>query len=354
MDAAVDTRSNDNEKGSGLASPGPAGGGQAVAGAAGVSPDASPAPAGAPDGAAAAPGGLALVREQHAAAPKTEFEEKFIAALLDIVCTKAEGGGGLFAKNPEHKRADVVARLINLSNRLARGSPDDGVYRQAYFAANLLKTNHLAAGTVMRVLDDIDFASSRNSPIYTVMRGLTLSVVILILIPLAALGAFAWLHAQANGFSWQSAVLDPVASLATSKIVIAAFFGVLGSVVSILLRLSEFEDATRRSRQFLAMTGFMLPLVGAVFACVTCALFASGIVNFNFANPGAPAATIDNPYFYVVVGFLSGFSERFTRGLLGAAERTISREAVSRETSGAGTVETVTARQTVEQRGRAV
>ncbi len=353
MDAAVETRPNDNEKGSGFASPGPAGGGQAAAGAPGVSPDANPVPAGAPDGAAAAPGGLALVGEQHAA-PKSEFEEKFIAALLDIVCTKAEGSGGIFAKNPEHKRADVVARLINLSNRLARGSPHDGVYRQAYFAANLLKTNHLAAGTVMRVLDDIDFASSRNSPIYTVMRGLTLSVVILILIPLAALGAFAWLHAQANGFSWQSAVLDPVTSLATSKIVIAAFFGVLGSVVSILLRLSEFEDATRRSRQFLAMTGFMLPLVGAVFACVTCALFASGIVNFNFANPGAPAAAIDNPYFYVVVGFLSGFSERFTRGLLGAAERTISREAVSRETSGAGTVETVKARQTVEQRGRAV
>lgn len=350
MGAAVENKSNDNEMGSRGASPGPAGGGQAATGG---SPGGGSALSDAPDGAAGSAGGL-VVAEQHAAAPKTEFEERFIATLLDIVCTKPEGSGGIFAKNPEHRRADVVARLINLSNRLARGSPDDGVYRQAYFAANLLKTNHLAAGTVMRVLDDIDFASSRNSPIYTVMRGLTLSVVILILIPLAALGAFAWLHAQANGFSWQSTVLEPVFHLSTSKIMIAAFFGVLGSVVSILLRLSEFEDATRRSRQFLAMTGFMLPLVGAIFACVTCALFASGIINFNFANPGAPAATIDNPFFYVVVGFLSGFSERFTRGLLGSAERTISREAVSRETSGAGTVETVTARQTVEQRGRAV
>ena len=32
------------------------------------------------------------------------------------------------------------------------------------------------------------------------------------------------------------------------------------------LQLSEFEVATRRSPQFLLMTGFMLPLVGAVFA----------------------------------------------------------------------------------------
>jgi len=64
---------------------------------------------------------------------------------------------------------------------------------------------------------------------------------------------------------------------------VAAIFGILGSVVSILLRLSEFEGATRRSRQFLGMTGAMLPLVGGIFACVTCALVASGIINFNFA-----------------------------------------------------------------------
>ncbi len=92
MGAAADTRSNDNEEGSGLASPGPAGGGQAAVGDPGVPPGAGSAPAGAPDGAAAALGGLALVGEQHAAAPKTEFEEKFIAALLDIVSTKTEGG----------------------------------------------------------------------------------------------------------------------------------------------------------------------------------------------------------------------------------------------------------------------
>lgn len=139
-----------------------------------------------------------------------------------------------------------------------------------------------------------------------------------------------------------NAIDEPVAKLgvainvmlgfAMKPLIVSAVFGMLGSIVSILLRLSEFELATRRSRQFLLMTGFMLPFVGAIFASVTCALFASGIINFNFANGGQGTVGINNPYFYVVVGFLSGFSERFTRGLLGKAESSLTEVAVYSQT----------------------
>ena len=98
--------------------------------------------------------------------------------------------------------------------------------------------------------------------------------------------------------------------------VVAATFGMLGAVVSVLLRLSEFENAQRRSRQFLRMTGVVLPLVGVVFACVTYALFTSDLINFG-------PAVEDNTSFFIVVGFLSGFSERFTRGLLGSVEQSL-------------------------------
>src|SRR5215475_7145807 len=106
----------------------------------------------------------------------------------------------------------------------------------------------------------------------------------------------------------------------------------LGAAVSVLLRLSEFEKATRRSRHFLRMTGMMLPFVGAVFASVTCAVFQSGIVNV-----GAAVGNNSLPYFFIVIGFLSGFSERFTRGLLGAAESsltTLSEKKTTRQTNG--------------------
>jgi hypothetical protein len=46
-------------------------------------------------------------------------------------------------------------------------------------------------------------------------------------------------------------------------------------------------------------------------------MFRSGIINFAFAGSAAP---VGDTYFYMVLGFLSGFSERFTRGLLGSAE----------------------------------
>jgi len=100
-------------------------------------------------------------------------------------------------------------------------------------------------------------------------------------------------------------------------IFLAALFGILGSIVSLILRLSEFERSSKRSRQFLRMTGMLLPIVGGVFAIVSCAMYRSHVI--SFLSP----ATIDKDtgmYFYIVIGFLSGFSERFTRSLLVSLE----------------------------------
>ncbi|MCR6630064.1 MAG: hypothetical protein NVV74_08420 [Magnetospirillum sp.] len=97
-------------------------------------------------------------------------------------------------------------------------------------------------------------------------------------------------------------------------------------MVSALLRLSEFEEAKRRSRQYLRLTGWVLPIIGATFAGVTFAMFKSGIVNFQ---PGGDGGHTE---FFMVIGFLSGFSERFTRGLLGAAETSLTAGKEGKET----------------------
>ena len=215
----------------------------------------------------------------------------------------------------------MLARLIVLSRKLFDCDGNYGLYRQAYFAALLLKTSPDNVGAINEVIDDIEFSTSRNSPVYSVMKGLISSVLVQSVAGTALIAIFTvpYFVLSGEGFanpSTMNAAIKVYLGLWTSPLVISVVFGILGSVVSILLRLSEFEGARRRSRQFLTMTGAMLPLVGGIFGAVTCALFASGIVNFQFANAGAAIST---PYFYVVIGFLSGFSERFTRGLLDTA-----------------------------------
>ena len=252
-----------------------------------------------------------------AGAPES-YQGQFFSVLHDIVSSEH-----VESKKPAllGKRTDLVARLLTLSRRLEDGW-NPALYQQAYFAAMLWKANPSVGSTVSAVIDDIEFSSSRNSPIYTVMYGLITSLLCL------SFGALAVLALPSLVYAWSSGVplLDVISYLLTlpaSHIIVASTFGMLGAAVSVLLRLSEFENATRRSRQFLRMTGAVLPFVGVVFASVTCAIFESGLFNFSSAVGSNGKPLLDNINFFIVIGFLSGFSERFTRGLLGTAERSL-------------------------------
>jgi hypothetical protein len=260
----------------------------------------------------------AVASPASARAPES-YQSQFFAVLQDIV-SSAHGE----RKKPSiaGKRTDVVARLLTLSRRLEDGCKP-ALYQQAYFAARLWQANPSVGSTVSAVLDDLEFCSSRNSPIYTVMYGLLASLLGLSGGALAILALSSWVYAWASGSPWPAVIRDPYCALLTSPLLVASTFGMLGAAVSVLLRLSEFEHATRRSRHFLRMTGVVLPFVGAVFASVTCAVFQAGIVNVSAAGGSTSASLLDNRSFFIVIGFLSGFSERFTRGLLGTAERSL-------------------------------
>jgi hypothetical protein len=218
-------------------------------------------------------------------------------------------------------QTDIIARLINITAKIDRAENAEVLYQQAEIAVSLLKNHANSCNTAALVLDDIDFSTSRNSPVYLVVRGLAWSVLFLFVGFVVVLGILSLLWSLSSGQTWAVTVAGPIFSFISTPIIISAVFGVQGAIVSILMRLSDFEHDSRRSRPLLKMTGIMLPLVGAIFACVTCALFASGLINFGFAT--GELRPIDNAYFYVVLGFLSGFSERFTRGLLGSAEAII-------------------------------
>src|SRR5262249_36329686 len=115
--------------------------------------------------------------------------------------------------------------------------------------------------------------------------------------------------------SLNASVLFVTQELLGTPVFFAILFGVLGSVVSIILRLSDFERTPRKSRQFLLLTGMLLPIVVGIFAIISYAIFPAGVLSvFSVETVKAE----HQMYFVMVIGFLSGFSERFTRGLFGS------------------------------------
>jgi hypothetical protein len=117
-----------------------------------------------------------------------------------------------------------------------------------------------------------------------------------------------------------------IAKYDLTKVVLAAFFGCLGGVVSLLMRLAEFERTRGRSKQFLLLSGATQPIVGGIFAAVVGALLASNMVNLTGLNV----------WHYTVIGFLAGFSERFARNVLSIAEGQISRPTPGPDSSKSG------------------
>jgi len=167
------------------------------------------------------------------------------------------------------------------------------------------------------IVEDVKFATSTPVALTYVMRGVTRFVFgagfLLYILLIVALWVKESVHADIPAIS-------DIATSEPGKVALAALFGCLGSVVSLLMRLSEFETTRGRSRQFLMLSGTTLPIVGGIFAAVIASLLASKIINFG--TSGADGLSI---WLFIVIGFLAGFSERFTRNLLSIAENQFSR-----------------------------
>jgi hypothetical protein len=98
----------------------------------------------------------------------------------------------------------------------------------------------------------------------------------------------------------------------------------LGAIVSILSRLQEFGDARGVDPKLLFMTAFFKPYIGMISGIFIVSAFAIGIGSLLNGielipndQPGWPPPKVI--YFLYVVGFLSGYSERFIKDFIGAA-----------------------------------
>jgi hypothetical protein len=110
--------------------------------------------------------------------------------------------------------------------------------------------------------------------------------------------------------------------------------GAVGALVSVMLRMrpdnrTGFSVDYEVGRTPLFWLGAFRPVIGAVFGSTLFFALESGFVNF-----GAPS---DNGtfYFYAFIGFLAGFSERFTQVIFGEAELTVA-QALGGTTAGKG------------------
>src|SRR5262245_27683655 len=87
------------------------------------------------------------------------------------------------------------------------------------------------------------------------------------------------------------------------------FFAGLGSLVSVLLRLSKIDLANEVLRLILVISGAGRPFVAGAFALVVYLLLSNKLI--------AVTLTSESVGTYCVIAFLCGFSERFAQDLLG-------------------------------------
>ncbi len=126
-------------------------------------------------------------------------------------------------------------------------------------------------------------------------------------------GSALWL---AYGFDYWN---DDIAFLA-----LCTGAGAVGALVSVLSRMSTGENDRfsidfEVGRPLLRRLGLYKPFVGAVFGTATYFLLAGGLL---------PTTTASGKrlYFYGIIAFLAGFSERFTGVIFGNAERLVAGE----------------------------
>ena len=203
---------------------------------------------------------------------------------------------------------ELLGKYASLLPVLER--PSGIIYSEmATIGVEALRARRLAISET--VYDELRYRTSTSAALGMVMKGVGLFIVffltLTVLLPGAAgAGIFKWGGAEYQTIlNFLAQILPPFKTVG-----IAILFGCLGSVVSLLLRIGEFEGAKGKSKAFLLLYGFTLPVVGGIFAAVI-----SALLDLNIVKIGENRDQV-----YIIVGFLSGFSERFTRNILGMAE----------------------------------
>jgi hypothetical protein len=98
-------------------------------------------------------------------------------------------------------------------------------------------------------------------------------------------------------------------------LLVLGFAGVVGSVVSIMVRIEQFAGRTDVPRSVLLLNGLFKPIIGLAFA-----LFVYGLLNAGLVVVNIPETSSARSFFFLVLAFLAGFNERLAPDLAQRAE----------------------------------
>ena len=105
-----------------------------------------------------------------------------------------------------------------------------------------------------------------------------------------------------------------------SLIIIAISVGALGSTISMIVRIQEFDSAEKNYNDpsIPILIGIYRPLIGASFSLFIFSLVSAEIISIQHLVQ-TPSKKM---FFYISISFVAGFSERFARSLIQKTEET--------------------------------
>ncbi|MFZ2727847.1 MAG: hypothetical protein WAX77_16465 [Methylococcaceae bacterium] len=207
------------------------------------------------------------------------------------------------------KEISKLLEALTLLNRFG----DDILIKQAMIVAKLLLSNNpklTLAKDINKNLKSrlnarteiLSILYRSNSPVSRVILGLlSLFWIIVLLICLSAI----FLHSK-----------NVIFGMPTELLALISFCGMLGGIVSIMVRLQQFTQIKNVDNLTLFLTGFFKPIVGAVFALFLFVALKSEIIPIKI-NIGKEL------YFFATLSFIAGFSERAVKDVMSRVEATI-------------------------------
>ncbi len=127
------------------------------------------------------------------------------------------------------------------------------------------------------------------------------------------------------GLDWLLGNVDYIVGVYKHGVFVSLVAGSIGAVVSVMSRMMKSEGLTlnhEAGRLHLMLLGGIRPLIGAVFGVVVFALIVADLIplkNAAFMNNALPTEEADKAqalFFFAVIAFLAGFSERWAQDML--------------------------------------
>jgi hypothetical protein len=119
------------------------------------------------------------------------------------------------------------------------------------------------------------------------------------------------------GLAAMSSLLYPVIS--TQLLILLTLFSGMGSIASVLTRLSSIDLRQQTSNFMILVSGGTRPIVAIFFSVVVYIILKEKILDIHFGSTEG-----NNDSVYIVTAFLCGFSERFAKDILAKIDSSIS------------------------------